>query len=38
MFIPDGHTKTLGEMGPDERIAAHAFTRAYAALRRDHGF
>jgi non-canonical purine NTP pyrophosphatase (RdgB/HAM1 family) len=37
MFIPDGHTKTLGEMGADERIAAHAFGKAYAAMRADHG-
>ena len=36
MFIPDGHDKTLGEMEADERIAAHAFSRAYAALRKDH--
>ena len=38
MFIPDGHIRTLGEMDTDERIAAHAFTRAYQALRADHGF
>ncbi len=37
MFIPEGHTKTLGEMGADERIAAHAFFKAYAALRVDQG-
>lgn len=37
IFIPDGHDRTLGEMNEDERIAAHAFSRAYAALRRDHG-
>ncbi len=33
MFIPDGHSKTFGEMDPDERIEAHAATRAYRALR-----
>lgn len=38
MFVPDGHTRTLGEMDDDERIAAHAFTKAYTALRADHGF
>lgn len=38
MFIPDGHTRTLGEMDEGERIAAHAFTLAYAAMRRVHGF
>jgi XTP/dITP diphosphohydrolase len=37
MFIPDGHDKTLGEMDADERIAAHAFTRAYRAFREDQG-
>jgi XTP/dITP diphosphohydrolase len=37
MFIPDGHDRTLGEMGADERIAAHAFSKAYAAMRADHG-
>ena len=36
MFIPDGHDRTLGEMDPDERIAAHAFSRAYAAMRKEH--
>lgn len=35
MFIPDGHTKTLGEMRTDERLAAQAFTQAYKELRRD---
>jgi XTP/dITP diphosphohydrolase len=35
MFIPEGHTLTLGEMGAGERIAAHAFFKAYAALRAD---
>lgn len=38
MFIPDGHIRTLGEMDTDERIAAHAFTQAYKALRADQGF
>ena len=38
MFIPDGHDRTLGEMDTEERIAAHAFTKAYAAMRADHGF
>ncbi len=38
MFIPDGWEKTLGEMGAEERIAAHAFSRAYAALREAQGF
>jgi XTP/dITP diphosphohydrolase len=37
MFIPDGHEKTLGEMQPDERIAAQAATLAYKALRKDLG-
>lgn len=37
MFIPAGHTRTMGEMSADERIAAHAFSRAYAAMRKDHG-
>lgn len=36
MFIPDGQTKTLGEMTVDERISAHAFSRAYAAMRKEH--
>lgn len=36
MFIPRGHTRTLGEMDEDERIAAHAFSRAYAAMRKAH--
>ena len=34
-FIPSGSRKTLGEMSFEERIAGHAFTKAYAALRRD---
>lgn len=37
MFIPDGCDKTLGEMGAEERIAAHAFSKAYAALRQEQG-
>jgi XTP/dITP diphosphohydrolase len=36
MFIPDGCTQTLGEMSVDDRIEAHAFTRAYRKLRRAH--
>ena len=36
MFIPDGHKKTLGEMGVGERLKAHAFPKAYQAFRRAH--
>jgi XTP/dITP diphosphohydrolase len=35
-FIPRGHHQTLGEMSVDSRIDAHAFTKAYLALRRAH--
>jgi XTP/dITP diphosphohydrolase len=35
-FVPKGHDQTLGEMTPDGRIEAHAFTKAYRALRRAH--
>jgi XTP/dITP diphosphohydrolase len=35
-FIPRGHDQTLGEMSPNARIEAHAFTKAYRALRRAH--
>jgi XTP/dITP diphosphohydrolase len=35
MFIPDGHSKTLGEMDVDERLNAQAFTQAYKALKKD---
>lgn len=37
MFIPDGQKKTLGEMRPDERIAAHGATIACEKLRKHLG-
>jgi non-canonical purine NTP pyrophosphatase (RdgB/HAM1 family) len=37
MFIPDGHDKTLGEMSPNDRIAAHGATIACKKLRKYLG-
>ncbi|HEX8702091.1 MAG TPA: non-canonical purine NTP pyrophosphatase [Myxococcaceae bacterium] len=34
VFIPDGHSKTLGEMTLDEKLACSASAQAYAQLRR----
>jgi XTP/dITP diphosphohydrolase len=34
-FVPDGHTRTLGEMTRDERLATSASAQAFAALRVD---
>jgi XTP/dITP diphosphohydrolase len=34
VFIPDGHSKTLGEMTLDEKLACSGSAQAYAQLRR----